>query len=302
MPTTHKLARKSQYVFLCEDFPAEGDGSVFVCDNEGGRNSSVTPPDSHPSYSTAPVLPSPIIQSPEENLIFHKPPPLPLRTIVMKRIRRRAASVAEEEAEPRISDGGETIPPYVSGSCSRSHSLWIRRERRGAGRWRRDGPPPRPQPPRQRGVRSSWPDTRRRQRQTSRTTSWYPSRKKFGADKNIGDGGRVNGGRGGGRDIAYKRKKLTRFLIHRKLTPSEADMEAKKAVRNRGRVRGGGLGHPPLLKGWVGQVEASWEASGERSSIQGWRSHGGSGIPREEGGVRQGKEGDHLYIKEPNLN
>ena len=67
-------------------------------------------------------------------LPYPPPTPSPLMTRVTKRTRRWTAPAAEEEAEPRRSDGGGMIPPGVSVSCRRGRISSIRWERRGAGR------------------------------------------------------------------------------------------------------------------------------------------------------------------------
>ena len=51
-----------------------------------------------------------------------------------------------------------------------------------------------------------------------------------------------------------------RFMIHRKLTASGADLAAEKAANNRGR----GSGRPSPQEGLVGEVKASGKADGER--------------------------------------
>ena len=106
---------------------------------------------------------------------------------------------------------------------------------------------------------------------------------------------------GGGRAILYQMNILTRFMMRGKMTTSGSGLSAEKAESNRGRDRESGPGHPPQ-EGWVGQVEASREAGKERDGQQGQRHHGGYGIPQEEGGVLQRKEGTRLYIKGPNPN
>ena len=83
-------------------------------------------------------------------------------------------------------------------------------------------------------------------------------------DKNRGEGGRADGGGGGGRDVSYQRNNLKRFFMHGKMNASGAELEAEEAESNRGRV----LGHPPQ-EGWVGQVEAFVEAVGYRDVRQG---------------------------------
>ena len=67
----------------------------------GGGGATVWPSisDLQLAYSTVPVLPEPIIQSPEENPILRNPP-TPLRTRVTKRTRRRVALSAEDEEDP----------------------------------------------------------------------------------------------------------------------------------------------------------------------------------------------------------
>ena len=51
------------------------------------------------------------------------------------------------------------------------------------------------------------------------------------------------------RAIAYQRNNLPRFMINDNLTAREADMEAEKATRNRGRGRGCSPGHTPKKVG-----------------------------------------------------
>ena len=72
-------------------------------------------------------------------------------------------------------------------------------EKMGANRFRKmkgGGPPPRLQPSRQRGVRSSRPNTKGRQRQTPRSTSCYPLGGEVEADNNGGDRWSADGGGG----------------------------------------------------------------------------------------------------------
>ena len=55
-----------------------GAGVVFLC-SRMGEDATFLPqtPNPQPAYSTAPISPSPIIQSQEENLILRNPPPPP---------------------------------------------------------------------------------------------------------------------------------------------------------------------------------------------------------------------------------
>ena len=88
-------------------------------------------------------------------------------------------------------------------------------------------------------------------------------------------------------------------MVHRKLTASGAEVADEKAASNRGR---GGQPRPSPQEGWVFQVESYGEAGGERGGQRGLQHNGIYGILREEGGVCQGEEGVHLYIKFPNPN
>ena len=69
--------------------------------------------------------------------------------------------------------------------------------------------------------------------------------RKVGEDKNGGDGGSVNAGGSGGRDLADQRNNMTRFMMHGNLTSRWAELAVKKAASNRRRVRGSGQFHPP---------------------------------------------------------
>ena len=85
------------------------------------------------------------------------------------------------------------------------------------------------------------------------------------ADKSGGDGGSADSGGGDVRSILDQRNNLTRFMMHKKLTTIRADLAAKKAASNKGRVRGSGPGQPPKkvglsksrLMGRMGRREAA---------------------------------------------
>ena len=70
---------------------------------------------------------------------------------------------------------------------------------------------------------------------------------KVGVDKNRGNGESADGGGCGGRAIVDQRNNLTRFMMHGKLTASEAELAAEKAASNRGRGRGSVLSIPPRV-------------------------------------------------------
>ena len=81
------------------------------------------------------------------------------------------------------------------------------------------------------------------------------------------------------RAILDQRNNLKRFMMHGKLMAIRAELADGKAVRNRGRCRGGGPEHPPQ-EGWVGKFKASGEAGGDRGCQKGQWNHEGSGIPQ----------------------
>ena len=106
--------------------------------------------------------------------------------------------------------------------------------------------------------------------------------------------------RGRRKDIADKRYNLTSH------DTQEADGErGGGGDQEGGEQQGEEQGERPRptpQEIWVGQVKAYDEAGVERGGWRGRRHHGGSGILREEGGAHQGKDGPHLYIKDPKPN
>ena len=63
--------------------------------------------------------------------------------------------------------------------------------------------------------------------------------RKVGVDKNRGYGGSANSSGGGGIAIMDQRDNQTRFMMHGKLTASEAELAAEKVASNRGGGAGG---------------------------------------------------------------
>ena len=115
-------------VCFCEDCTAEGGRMrtrgvcVFVLNNGGGgRNCAATRswPAAHIQYLPRFAYPNNPIPGgkpdpPKSSYLSHLPhlpPPPPLRTRAMKWMRMWMDLEAEEEADPRRSDGGGTPPP-----------------------------------------------------------------------------------------------------------------------------------------------------------------------------------------------
>ena len=92
------------------------------------------------------------------------------------------------------------------------------------------------------------------------------------------------------RAILDQSNNLKRFMMHGKLTASRAELADDKAVRNRGRCRGGGPEHPPQ-EGWVGKVQASGEAGGERGCQKGNGTMGDMVYRNRKGGSAKARKG-----------
>ena len=98
-----------------------------MCERMGeAKTVQLHTPYPHPAYSTIPVLPDPIIQSPKENMILHNPPPLlnPPPPSVRERQRRRGGGqlqqwrrrLIQEEAMEEEKSPPESVDPagYVA--------------------------------------------------------------------------------------------------------------------------------------------------------------------------------------------